>query len=525
MLYWQKGDEPMSVSSFSLYLANRIQEAQQISLEQLSYKVGRSVATIRRTIHTLNEFLPSSLRFVITESKIISQISYNQLVHFIQKLTINDFSTTWKERLELFICVNVCKNATNLTKLYQTLEISQSTKKKDRPSFVKELEKDHLELLSLRGKGVIITGDELILRIRAAQILSQIIEINESKQVVCRQANNPIQRLNYQWMQELFEKSKDQQQLISMLDNYHLNFNYTSTKFLYAYYFISLHRIKNKCFIKKERTSPVKIKLFNLFEQVKEDFSFSIVLASLDNNGPNFYPEDSFITNNSEQLVKYVEERIVTTFYSRVELKQEVAQYLYKCIIRHFLNYDFYDNKLDDVKKEFSFLYQLVEYCYQKYLNSNISLDGYQLSTLTLLFRNHVLKNKISGRNLKRVVVITNSAKEKSNFFSQQLAYFFDTKVIAILNINEIHRLKTLKYDSLMTFSNRISTILNENNFPNIKVNYYFHSSDIEYLAKLNFSYNFQRKIIAEQFINELKEVPADHLANYLKEYYANFFV
>ncbi|WP_155988482.1 hypothetical protein [Tetragenococcus muriaticus] len=63
---------------------------------------------------------------------------------------------------------------------------------------------------------------------------------------------------------------------------------------------------------------------------------------------------------------------------------------------------------MDDVKKEFSFLYQLVDYCYQKDLAKRIDLDQYQLSTLTLLFRNHVLKNKIAGRNLKRIDIIQN---------------------------------------------------------------------------------------------------------------------
>lgn len=68
--------------------------------------------------------------------------------------------------------------------------------------------------------------------------------------------------------------------------------------------------------------------------------------------------------------------------------------------------------------------------------------DEHQLSTLTLIFREHVLKNKIAGRNLKKIVIITNSAKEKSTFFSQQLLYYFDIQVIAILNINELYQLK-----------------------------------------------------------------------------------
>lgn len=164
-----------------------------------------------------------------------------------------------------------------------------------------------------------------------------------------------------------------------------------------------------------------------------------MILASLDNHGKIMYPNDSLVVTCRTQLLTYVEERVHTTFYSKEQLENNLDQYLYKCLIRHFLKYDFYDNKLDDVKKEFSFLYQLVEYCYDRFLSEKITLDERQISTLTLIFREHVLKNKIAGRNLKKVVIITNSAKEKSTFFSQQLLYYFDTKVIAILNINELY--------------------------------------------------------------------------------------
>lgn len=515
----------MTVSSFALYLANRIQEAQQISLNQLSFKTGRSVATIRRTIHSLNEYLKPSLYFIVTESKIINQMSYNEFVNFIQKLTITDFSTTWRERLELLLCITIVKNEANLTKLYELLGISQSTKKKDRPIFLEELEKEHLELLSLRGRGVSIIGDELTLRVKAAQLLSQIIEIDKNNQIVARQANNPIQQLSYQYAKEIFVENEKKGSLTDLLNFHNLSFNYTSMKFLYAYYFISLCRIKNDFVIVENYSSPVKIRTYALFHQPTEDFSLSNILASLDNSGANFYPKDQLVVTSREQLIQYIEERIITNFYSRKELNKEIDQYLYKCLIRNFLAYDLDDNKLDDVKEEFPFLYQLVEYCYQKFLTKKINLNQRQLSTLTLLFRNHVLKNKVAGRNLKKVVIITNSAKEKSNFFSQQLVYFFDTQVIAILNINEIHQLKKLKFDNLITFSNRISTILDENGFPNIKVNYYFHSEDIKYLAKLNFSHNSHRKIVAESFVNELNQVSDEDLVTYLKTHYANFFV
>lgn len=205
-------------------------------------------------------------------------------------------------------------------------------------------------------------------------------------------------------------------------------------KFLSVYYALSLRRQQLAYVMTQKDNLPVSVHEYTLFQHEQEDFALSMILASLDNHGKIMYPNDSLVVTCRTQLLTYVEERVHTTFYSKEQLENNLDQYLYKCLIRHFLKYDFYDNKLDDVKKEFSFLYQLVEYCYDRFLSEKITLGERQISTLTLIFREHVLKNKIAGRNLKKVVIITNSAKEKSTFFSQQLLYYFDTKVIAILN-------------------------------------------------------------------------------------------
>lgn len=515
----------MTINTFSLYVANRVQEAHQIKIDLLANKTNRSSATIRRAIHTLNDYLPLNKQFIVTESTIINQLSYTEFVHFIQELTISDFSTTGEERLQFLLCLSMTNDFTNFSKLYELLEISQSTKKKDRPIFSQLLQQAGLTLHSFRGKGVSIIGDELTLRIKAALILSKIIEIDEENKIVPRQANNPCEQLLYSLINNLFDSIAKESSLHQFINKHALTLNYTSMKFLYVYYSLSLRRQQLTHFINHRNNVPVKIHKYRLFHHEQEDFALSMILASLDNHGKIMYPNDSLVITCRTQLFSYVEDRIYTTFYSKEQLTRNLDQYLYKCIMRHFLNYDFYDNKLDDVKKEFSFLYQLVEYCYQRYLSKKITLDEHQLSTLTLIFREHVLKNKIAGRNLKKIVIITNSAKEKSNFFSQQLLYYFDTQVIAILNINELYQLKYLKFDNLMTFSNRISTILNENGFPNIKVNYYFHPTDIDYLTKLNFSNNSHRKLIAADFVSEIQQCPSESLSHYLKDTYPNFFV
>lgn len=514
----------MTVNSFDLYLANRIQEKERISIDQLANRTKRSTATIRRSIHSLNEYLPTAHHFIITESTVISQLSYQTLIQFIQSLTLSDFVPAVEERLDYLITSSSLNPSVNLSNIYATLLISQSTKKRDRAFFLEELAKIGLNLESIRGKGITISGDELTLRIKTAQIVSKVIEINEDARIISRQANTPLQNLIYEQISPLFNEEISEKLTRFLKDN-ELVFNYTGSKFLYVYTCLSDFRIAKSKKITEKKEFLVSPPDFRFFSSNEENLAFSSILASLDNDGKTIYKNNEELHKFSEQLIAFVEERIITTFYTKCALSQTIEHYLYKSIFRNHLGFDFYDNKLDDVKKEFSFLYQLMEYYYETTLSAHLTLDTYQLSTLTLLFREHVLKNKISGRNRKKIVIVTNSAKEKSDFFAQQLTYYFDTEIVSYINIQEIHQLSLLKFDTLITFSNRISSILNEQCYPNIKLNYYFHDEDIQYLTKLNFSLNSHRKLVADHFVAEIKRVSSDQLAPFLKDNYPNFFV
>ncbi|EOT39822.1 MULTISPECIES: helix-turn-helix domain-containing protein [Enterococcus] len=169
----------MVVNSFDLYLANRLQEKGQTTLDALALKTKKSVATIRRSIQTLNQYFKPSKQFVITEAKIISNMRYRDLITMIQNLNLTDFSTTATERLNYLVCLCVLQQTVNLSQMYDELAVSQSTKKKDRGTFLTILAQKKLTLTSLPGKGVTITGNEWALRTWACEYLMEIIEIDE----------------------------------------------------------------------------------------------------------------------------------------------------------------------------------------------------------------------------------------------------------------------------------------------------------------------------------------------------------
>lgn len=512
------------LNSFDLYLANRIQEKGHMDIATLADRFQRSTATVRRSISSLNELLPVTQQFSLVDSVVTSQASYQDLLAMIQSLSIADFSTSFEERCDYLISEAALKQVFNMSEQYDQLLISQSTKKKDRPLLTDLLAEKGLSIQTIRGKGVSITGNPAAFRILATRVLLTVTRIDATGRITERQANDPIQRQIYQKFAPLFE-AYSPKKLEDFLISNDIQLNYTSKKFLLLYTFLSEYRISLGQLVTTGQNCPVPYKTFAYFQLPEEDQLFSCLLAGLDNNLPTLYQESPATSALTEELIDFVEGRILTTFYTRQVLLQEVGQYLHKCLIRKYLDFDFYDNKLDDVKKEFSFLYQLVSYFFEVEKNAAPRLTEYQLATITLIFRNHILQNKIAGRNTKQVIVVTNSAKEKSNFFSEQLLYHFDVAVVKELNIHEIHQLKQLQFDHLITFSNRISMVLRDQGYENIKMNYYIHDDDIQLLTKRQFSLNSHRKLLAKDFVQQIQQLPHDQLPAYLAQNFPNFFV
>lgn len=144
---------------------------------------------------------------------------------------------------------------------------------------------------------------------------------------------------------------------------------------------------------------------------------------------------------------------------------------------------------------------------------------------MTLILRKHVLANKIAGRNTKKVVLISNSAIEKTGFFAELLQYHFDVEVVATLNIAELHVLHDLDFEELICFSNRIAKSLHDLGFHCIKVPYFLHHEDIDYLLGLGFSSNSHRKLLASEFTRRFAEDNPPDIEDYLRRTYPNIFI
>ncbi|MFT3943955.1 MAG: helix-turn-helix domain-containing protein [Ancrocorticia sp.] len=519
----------MALSEFSLYLANRIQEKGTVPIAFLAERYGKSPSTVRRCIADLNEFLPPPKRFVTTDAAVVSRAHYPDLVALIQSLRISDYVTTVPERLDYLLALSLTEEFINFSSMYDALAISQSTRKKDRSSLARMLESLGFSMTSFPAKGVRIQGREDRYRIRLSEIFAQVIEIDHDDRVVPRLANNPLQQLIYEEIELCVRRfGPALASLVAMLREYRIKLSYSSKKLLYVYYVVACYRASlgyGLAGIELPRTASYPIFVDDGEAGASENLLANALLASLDSSSELEIAHSEQIWGMCERFVDAVEARIVTTFYSKRALVREIYRYISKLSIRRALRYDFYDNKLDDVAAELSFLFEQVGRAYSEHLECFMTLTQAQLSTLTLILRKHVLANKIAGRNTKKVVLISNSAIEKTGFFAELLQYHFDVEVVATLNIAELHVLHDLDFEELICFSNRIAKSLHDLGFHCIKVPYFLHHEDIDYLLGLGFSSNSHRKLLASEFTRRFAEDNPPDIEDYLRRTYPNIFI
>ena len=185
----------MSIHSYDLQTCAFIQEKQTLSLEKCSRLSGKSIASVKRSIAAVNEYLAPAQQILISNNQAIFQMTYPEYLAFIQSLTPEDYVPSQNERLDIMVIYAFFNPALNMSHLYETLHFSPSTKKKDSRALSEWLKTQNLGTEVVPKTGVRIVGDELTFRICVTSILSRYLEVGQDFQLTRRLANHPLQTM------------------------------------------------------------------------------------------------------------------------------------------------------------------------------------------------------------------------------------------------------------------------------------------------------------------------------------------
>lgn len=519
----------MVVTQFDLKLANYVQDKGRIDFESCEELFGKSTSTLKRSIYNLNEYIPDHLSFSISHHEIRTNMTYADFAGLCIRLDLADYSVSVDERLVLIVTYGLMNGIVNMTKLYTQLNLSLSTKKKDRKALGYMLESNGITIVNRHSKGVSFEGNERFLRMFVARNLLSVIELNKNDEYVPRQANTPVQKLLYSLFKEHLSGFHDEvtRKLSQFFGPTARQVDYPSKKFIYLHMMISLIRIRNGYYIEKHTDDMPKVASHHLLP-VKEDSDYlDQLIASLNYKVPLEFPENNYLQNKTEQLISDIEDKQEIHFYTYEEFHKEIYAYLYKCLIKNKLEYYFYDDKLDDTKYELPELYECIASKNKQWeAEEGFRLTDHQISVICLIVERFAIRNRISGMNKQKIIIITNSSVEKVNFFLEVLSQHVNYEMVQYLTINELYKLEELTFDKILTFSNRITVLLAELGWESIKLNFYLSSNDIKKLLDNGFASSRNRKVIAQKIVAALDaRSDTDDKIEYLKEKYPDIMI
>lgn len=518
----------LSINKSELKLLKRIQEKKFFNLEESEKVFNKSEISLKRNIANLNSYLPEEKKIKIINSTVTAEIDYRDYIDFVHNLSLNDYMISQEERVNLMIVYSFFSEILNMTSLYDNLGISLTTKKKDSKELNNILESNELKSEIVAKKGIKVIGNERNYRILIASILSDVFDLDFDDSLINRKANNPLERMifNYFIVKGAKEISRAKNILNNFLEENKLRISYSSKKFIYIYIALSLYRINREHSIKdKTVKNMVKINEYNILGDKVEDNFLSYLVSSLDYIVSLELLISEELENLTKEFIEKVQSRVITQFYNYDQLFSEIYSYIHKSLIRNSFKYSFYDNNIENTKNVYTSLYNVVkdsiETIEEKY---EIYFTHQQISALTLIFRKTVMKNKVLGRNRKKIVIVSNSAIEKIDFFVEILKIYTDVDIVLKININELYLLKDTEYDLIITFSNRIKSLLEFNGYENIKLNFYLGNEDVEKLFSLGVSTG-SRKIKVNGFIEEIKGKSEEEIKELLLNKYEHYFL
>ncbi|MBT2698979.1 helix-turn-helix domain-containing protein [Bacillus sp. ISL-40] len=523
----------MSINKLDLKIISFLQEKGKLDLTDSDQLFGRSANSLKRHIVNINLYLPTEKQIKILGTTVLSTLTYNDYINFMNNLSLDEYFSSQSERIFTIIVLCFLNKSLNTTRLYEEIGISLTTKKKDNRALTEYLKLRNLDMEIIPKRGIEIVGDEINFRILTTSILASMLEMDYFGKLINRKANNPLQKM----ITMIFsEKTKIEiRQATELLEDFieinEMRVSYPSKKFFYIYLILSLYRIKSGILLKADEKLQLKVRTYHLLkikdhDEKDENLFLDYLISSLDYTSYTPPPIDNQLKEVIITFIAEIQKNIITTFYSSEPVFNEVYKYIYKSIIRNKHDYHFYDNKLDDTHRELPKLFGIVSRAIPVIESKiDIQFTRQQISTLTLIFRKFIMENKIIGRNSKRIVIVTNSTVEKTSFFVENLRHYVDVTIVENININELHLLKDLDYNSIITFSNRIATLLGEENYTCIKLNFYLHPDDIEKLLGLGFSSSSRRKILSDPFLDEIANKSPSEIKKLLLQKFSSHFL
>ena len=147
----------MGLSYDDLSLLRFIQKRQSIPLPKVAMQFEKNEISIRRAIEQINLYSAAPM-IEIKKGWCLSRVSYKEFVDFIKGISMEDYASSWAERIRVVIVTIFFQGYVNASSLYESWGLSLPTKKQDTANLRRLLSDHGLQLVTLKKKGLSIEG-------------------------------------------------------------------------------------------------------------------------------------------------------------------------------------------------------------------------------------------------------------------------------------------------------------------------------------------------------------------------------
>ncbi|WP_288222095.1 helix-turn-helix domain-containing protein [uncultured Clostridium sp.] len=520
----------MGINASSLKLIKYILDKKKVSVKNASLHFNKNESTIRREIETINLHTKDKNIIIIDNGLLTTSFNYKEYTKFIESLSISEYSSTPMERINIILISALLNDYINLTSLYEDLGLSVSTKKNDTKYLKTLLNSHNLKLTILKKKGIKIEGDESIFRLLVVKKLQLIMDVNLDNKLERRKANNPYENYAFDLFIEKISPYRDiiDEKLLYFLNNINVNISYLSRRFLIIYLSVSILRQDNNYVLTSITKVPIKVTNYKIFDSPLENQEFSNVVAILDTNPSQSFPFDEKLLRLSNIFVDNLLKDIRGDILKKDQFIKEVYYFMYKQICSHYLDVYFDDKLVNNVEIALPEIHKIISNNQKIFKDEyNIELNNIQMSTLSLIAKKWLNITASVKRKSLKIILVTNIVYERIQFFEELIKSYYDVKLVGVFTLYDIEKIKTIDYDFIILFSNRMLSVIKEEFKNAIKVNFFLNDEDIKTLNSYGFK-SSKKRILLDEFVEEIKNLNNKNeskIIEYIKENYNDYFL
>ncbi len=474
----------MFVDNKKIILLNHLDE----KIETVSKKLGISERTIRYRIEDLNNFFSDEkLNYrIAVENKTIK--GFGDLEKIEKELKFKNYNFSKSERIDMIsLLLLISSYGCKADEICEIIDISRSTFKTDMKFVRNEFKIKNLDVISKANKGLIIKGDEIIIRKLLLEKFKKTFKIEDKTLNFFDKTNN--QKIN---MIKNYIKEKYIIIVTEYLEKLKIDLNKKISdeayQILMIYLLIIINRLKNKLSIKRNLQNQEFIKATDDFNVVKANINilengsgikineFEIMKitefvlgAHTYNFKYSFYENWIYIEKLADDLINKVNEKINVNISKDNTLREGLINHLIPTIYRLKNDIELENSIHQEIIEQYPLLYNEVKAALKKiedFIGKNFSENETSFFVVHFVLSIKRMTEKFEEK--KKIIIVCGLGYGTSNLLKQEMEELFDIEVKDLVPLNNFKNMDTKEIDFIIT-----TTDINKNeiNIPVIKVN------------------------------------------------------